>query len=89
MGSGKDACASVFSSWDPGVLPSATMQDNNIPSLKTGSPAIGKGATNDPFAYNIIVSGNNGTADILNKDMGAYTKDGYGNKHLPSAKPTI
>jgi len=87
MGSGHTDCASVFTNWDSGVLPNATTQDFNVPSLKTGSPAIGKGNTTSPFIYWVQISGPNGTADILNKDLGAYPKDGNGNKHLPASKP--
>ncbi len=87
IGSGHTACATVFTSWVPGVLPGETLQDNNIPSLSSGSPAIGKGNVSDPFTYWTIVSGTNGTAEVLNKDLGAYPKDGNGNKHLPISKP--
>jgi len=87
MGSGLAACATVFSNWDSGVLPTATMQDNNVPSLKSGSPAIGKGLTSAPFSYYVTATGNNGTADILNKDLGAFPLDGSGIKSLPSSKP--
>jgi hypothetical protein len=86
-GSGHTVCTSVFTNWDSGVLPGETMQDNNVPSLKSSSPAIGKGNTANPFIYWIIVSGPDGTADILDKDMGAYPKDGTGNKHLPIPLP--
>ena len=87
MGSGLAACATVFSNWDAGVLPSATMQDNNVPSLKSGSPAIGKGLTSAAFTYFVTSTGTNGTADILNKDLGAFPTDGSGIKSLPLAKP--
>ncbi len=88
-GSGHSACSSVFTNWDSGVMPAATMADYNVPSLKSSSPAIGKGNTSNPFTYWILVSGTDGTADILNRDMGAYPKDGTGNKHLPTPQPSL
>jgi hypothetical protein len=86
-GSGKTLCASVFKNWDPGVSPALTMQDNNIPSLASASPAIGKGLVVASFTYWVLFSGNYGTADILNRDLGAYPTDGSGNKHLPTTTP--
>jgi len=87
IGSGKTACSSVFTHWDSGVLPAQTMQDLNVPSLISGSPAIGKGLTVAPFTYWVTTSGNWGTNDFLNVDMGAYPTDGSGNKHLPTPVP--
>jgi len=89
IGSGHTACASVFSSWSSSVAPAETMQDNNIPSLRSGSPAIGKGLVDAPFSYWVIGAGTNGTADYLDKDLGAYPTDGNGNKHLPIPKPSM
>jgi hypothetical protein len=87
MGSGLAACTTVFSNWDSGVLPSATTQDNNIPTLKSSSPAIGKGLTSASFTYYVTSTGTNGTADFLNKDLGAFPTDNSGIKSLPYAKP--
>jgi hypothetical protein len=89
IGSGKTACSSVFTHWDSGVLPAATLTDLNVPSLSSSSPAIGKGLTVAPFTYWITTTGTNGTADVLNKDMGAYPTDGSGNKHLPTPVPVL
>ncbi len=89
IGSGHTACASVLTNWDPGVTPELTLQDNDVPSLKSGSPAIGKGLATASFTYWVNISGTNGTADVLNKDMGAYPTDSKGNKHLPSTRPSI
>jgi hypothetical protein len=89
IGSGKTACGSVFTHWDSGVLPAATMSDLNVPSLSGSSPAIGKGLTVAPFTYWITTTGTNGTADVLNRDMGAYPTDGSGNKHLPTPVPAL
>ncbi|NWJ51405.1 MAG: hypothetical protein HXX14_11135 [Bacteroidetes bacterium] len=83
-GSGKTLCASVFKSWDPNVSDALTKQDNNNPSLSSSSPAIGKGLIVAPFSYWVTSSGNWGTADLLNADLGAYPSDGSGNKHLPT-----
>jgi len=87
IGSGIAACSSVFTHWDSGVWPAQTMSDINVPSLASGSPAINKGLTVAPFTYWVTASGNWGTADVLNKDMGAYPTDGSGNKHLPTPVP--
>jgi len=87
IGSGIAACSSVFTHWDSGVLPAQTMSDLNVPSLANGSPAIGKGLIIAPFSYWISISGTNGTADLLNKDLGAYPTDGSGNRHLPIPVP--
>jgi len=83
-------CNSVFTSWaqPTTTLPDNTLADANVPSLKSGSPAIGKGITPAPFTYFITsIDGKKGTADVLNKDMGAYPTDGSGNKHLPTSVP--
>lgn len=88
IGSGLSDCGSVFTHWDSGVTPETTTQDNNVPSLSSGSPAIGAGTTSANFAYWITSSGNYGTADVLDTDMGAYPTDGKGNKHLPETKPS-
>ena len=90
-GATAELCNSVFTTWIPPVttLPDNTVTDSNVPSLKTGSPAIGKGLATAPFTYfiNGSLNGKNGTADLLNKDMGAYPTDGTGNKHLPTSQP--
>ncbi|MEI7422258.1 MAG: hypothetical protein WCK18_09190 [Prolixibacteraceae bacterium] len=90
-GATAELCNSVFTTWIPPVttLPDNTVTDSNVPSLKTGSPAIGKGLATAPFSYFITgsLNGKNGTADQLNKDMGAYPTDGTGNKHLPTSQP--
>jgi hypothetical protein len=88
-GAGHTACASVFTLWNPAVFATETTSDNNSPTLASGSPAIGKGLTLSPFTYWITVSGPNGTADVLNTDLGAYTKDGSGNAHLPTSQPIL
>ncbi len=88
IGSGVSACSSVFSSWNQGILPSETTQDNDVPTLKAGSPAIGKGVTTAPFTYYITdPTGKLGTADKVNADLGAYPTDGTGNAHMPTPKP--
>ena len=90
-GATAELCNSVCTTWTPPVttLPDNTVTDSNVPSLKTGSPAIGKGLATAPFSYFITgsLNGKNGTADQLNKDMGAYPTDGTGNKHLPTSQP--
>ena len=90
-GATTDLCNSVFTTWVPPVttLPDNTVTDSNVPSLKTGSPAIGKGLATATFSYFTAPSatGKLGTADVLNKDMGAYPTDGSGNKHMPTSQP--
>ncbi len=89
-GATTDLCNSVFTSWSAPttVLPDMTISDGDVPSLKSGSPAIGKGITNAAFTYFITSpDGKKGTADVVNKDMGAYPTDGSGNKHLPTSQP--
>ena len=85
IGSGLTACGSVFTHWDSGVTPDLTMQDNNIPSIGSGSPAANKGSLTAITSY--YINGTYGTADVLNKDLGAYTTDGNGSKHLPATLP--
>jgi hypothetical protein len=83
-------CNSVFTKWvAPTVsLPDNTLDDGNVPSLASGSPAIGKGIFPASFTYFITsTDGKKGTADMVNKDLGAYPTDGSGNKHLPTARP--
>jgi len=83
-------CQSVFTYWVPPTttLPDNTVIDTNIPSLKSGSPAIGKGVATAPFTYFITsTDGKKGTADVVNKDLGAYPTDVSGNKHLPTSQP--
>jgi len=85
-------CNSVFTTWavPTATLPDLTVEDGNVPSLSSGSPAIGKGITSAPFTYFITsVDGKKGTADVLNKDLGAYPTDNSGNKHLPTRKPAL
>jgi len=80
IATGLTACGSVFTSWDKDIT--IDLVDNNIPTLKSGSPAIGTGTTSASVTYYSI-----GTAMNLNSDMGAYPTDGNGNKHLPTSKP--
>jgi len=83
-------CNTVFTTWAAPTtsLPDNTLEDANVPSLKSGSPAIGVGITTAPFTYFITsVDGKKGSADLVNKDLGAYPTDGSGNKHLPTKKP--
>jgi hypothetical protein len=89
-GTGISLCNSVFTLWTPPTtdLPDLTVLDTNVPSLKAGSPAIGAGITALPYAYYITGTGKNGTADVVNKDLGAYPTDHTGNQHLPTQKPT-
>jgi len=86
IGSGHTACSSVFVNWDAGVTAADTKQDNNNPTLKSSSPALNKGSITGISTY--YVTGSYGTADVLNKDLGAYTSDGTGNKHMPTTVPT-
>ena len=91
-GTGLTICNSVITTWVPPTtsLPDLTVEDGNNPSLPSNSPAIGKGITSAPFTYFITsIDGKKGTADVLNKDLGAYTTDGLGNKHLPTRKPVM
>jgi len=83
-------CNSVITNWVlPTInLPDLTVDDTNVPSLKSGSPAIGKGISSAPFTYFITsIDGKKGTADLVNADLGAYPLDGSGNKHLPISHP--
>jgi hypothetical protein len=89
-GSTLTLCSSVFTNWvkPTTTLPDMTVTDGNVPSLKSDSPAIGKGLAIASFAYWTTSSdGKLGTPDILNVDMGAYPTDGTGNKHLPTSQP--
>jgi hypothetical protein len=77
---GLTACNTVFTSWSNDIT--KCLVDNNVPTLASSSPAVGTGtASGSLFSYSI------GSPMLLNKDMGAYPKDGTGNKHLPGAKP--
>lgn len=77
---GLTACNTVFTSWSSDIT--SDLVDNNTPTLSASSPAINAGTTSGAlFSYNI------GSTMLLNKDMGAYPKDGSGNKHLPTTKP--
>ena len=77
---GLAACGTVFTHWDSDIT--VCNLDKNVPSLATGSPALNGGTTSGTlFPYSI------GSMMPLNKDMGAYTSDGQGNKHLPKQKP--
>ncbi len=90
IGTGTSLCSSVFTTWAPGILADQTMQDNDVPTLKSGSPAIGKGITTAPFTYWTTDTSNKyGTVDKVNKDLGAYPTDGSGNKHLPTPQPAM
>ncbi len=82
IASGITACGTVFTSWDKDIT--VDLVDNNIPSLKSGSPAIGTGTINASVPYYSV-----GSAMSLNHDMGAYPTDGTGNKHLPTGKPVM
>jgi hypothetical protein len=83
-------CNTVFTTWALPTtdLPDLTVLDGNVPSLSSNSPAIGAGIATASFNYFITsLDGKNGTADVVNKDLGAYPRDNSGNKHLPTAKP--
>jgi len=83
-------CNSVFTTWasPTTTLPDLTVIDGNVPSLSSNSLAIGAGVATAPFAYFITsLDGKKGTADVVNKDLGAYPRDNSGNKHLPTGKP--
>ncbi|MDR3652302.1 MAG: hypothetical protein P4L34_04945 [Paludibacter sp.] len=89
-GTGATLCNSVITTWVPPTttLPDLTVLDGNNPSLPSSSPAIGKGIAVAPFTYFITsIDGKKGTADVVNKDLGAYPTDGSGNKHLPTKQP--
>jgi hypothetical protein len=90
-GTGVSLCNSVFTSWAPptNVLPDLTVLDLNVPSLSSSSPAIGAGISTLPYPYFITGDGKRGTVDAVNRDLGAYPKDGTGNKHLPTQKPAL
>ena len=77
---GLTACGTVFTHWDSDIT--VDKLDNNVPTLATGSPAIGSGTTSANIPFYAI-----GTSMPLNKDMGAYPTDGTGNKHIPTTKP--
>ncbi len=80
IASGLTACGTVFTNWDDDVT--VDKVDNNVPTLKSGSPAIGNGTTSATLtSYSV------GSVMTLNKDMGAYPTDGSGNKHMPTKKP--
>ena len=77
---GLTACGTVFTHYDSDIT--VCNQDKNVPSLASSSPALNAGTTSGTlFSYTI------GSHMPLNKDMGAYTSDGQGNKHLPKLKP--
>jgi hypothetical protein len=83
-------CNSVFTTWaqPTTTLPDLTILDGNVPTLSSNSPAIGAGVATAPFAYYITsLDGTKGTADVVNKDLGAYPKDNSGNPHLPTKQP--
>lgn len=81
-------CNSVFTTWaQPSTdAPDLIVEDGNIPSLASGSPAIGAGISSLPYAYFITGDGKKGTVDAVNKDLGAYPTDHTGNQHLPTRK---
>jgi hypothetical protein len=87
-GSGITKCNTVFTKWDQNVdLVNPIFSDINVPSLAANSPAKAKGATtlvgSTKLSTYFTITG--ATADVLNTDMGAYTTDGSGNKHMPSS----
>ena len=83
-------CNTVFTTWalPTTTLPDMVVEDGNVPSLSSNSPAIGAGIAVATFNYFITsLDGKKGTADVVNKDLGAYPRDNSGNKHLPTSKP--
>jgi hypothetical protein len=77
---GTAACGSVFTTWSNDIT--VDKADTTVPSLSANSPAVNAGTTGATlFPFTI------GASMPLNKDMGAYPKDGTGNKHMPTAKP--
>ena len=83
-------CNTVFTTWaQPTItLPDMVVEDGNVPSLSSNSPAIGAGIATATFNYFITsLDGKKGTADVVNKDLGAYPRDNSGNKHLPTRTP--
>jgi hypothetical protein len=83
-------CNTVFTTWaqPTTTLPDMVVEDGNVPSLSSNSPAIGAGIATATFNYFITsLDGKKGTADVVNKDLGAYPRDNSGNKHLPTRKP--
>jgi hypothetical protein len=87
-GSGIAKCNTVFTKWDQNVdIVNPIFSDINVPSLAANSPAKGKGTTtlagSTKLSNYYTITG--ATSDVLNADMGAYTTDNYGNKHLPSS----
>jgi len=89
-GSGLTKCSSVFTNYDPTVdVTDPIFADLNVPSLLSNSPAKGAGTTTLTSSSKIsgyFSPGITGASnDVLNADMGAYTTDGKGNKHIPSS----
>jgi len=82
---GLTACGKVFTHWDSDIT--IDTADFNVPTLATGSPAIGAGTTNATLYTSFSAGAPVGTAMPLNTDLGAYPTDGTGNKHLPSPYP--
>jgi hypothetical protein len=85
---GITACNKVFTKWDQNVdVTDPIFSDINVPSLSATSPAKSKGTTtlagSGKLSTYYTIAG--ATNDVLNTDMGAYTTDGNGNKHLPSS----
>jgi Secretion system C-terminal sorting domain len=85
VAAGLTACGTVFTHWDSDIT--VDTADNNIPTLKTGSPAIGAGTTTATLWTTFSGGAPAGTAMALNTDMGAYPSDNSGNKHLPTPYP--
>lgn len=92
--SGKVACASVITKYDPtsaqqDFQANVYGTDYDIPSLLATSAAKGKGtttlagSTKNPGYYSPKIPG--ATSDVLDIDLGAYTTDGKGNTSLPSS----
>ncbi len=91
-GAGIAACNTVFSKWDQNIdISDPVFSDINIPGLSAGSPAKNKGTTtlvgSSKLSSYYIITG--ATNDVLNSDMGAYTTDGKGNKHMPTSAQGI
>ena len=87
-GSGISKCSTVFTNWDPNIdVADPVLSDLNVPTLAAGSPAIGKGTTSIVGSSKLSTTYTIAGASVmgLNSDLGAYPKDGTGNKHLPTS----
>ncbi len=85
IAAGLAACGTLFTKWSSDITVDTV--DNNIPTLVTGSPAIGAGTTTATLWTSFSAGAAVGTAMSLNKDLGAYPADKSGNKHLPTLYP--